>query len=73
VLATTVSAAAGTDAKVLQAYQGPHTTVEPGLRWIKHLAALSPVWPEQLARGADTADRIRLLALTPHWDNTTAE
>jgi hypothetical protein len=52
VLATTVSAQACTAAEVLQAYQEPHTTVEPGLRWIKNPAAISPVWlekPERIA------------------------
>jgi hypothetical protein len=32
--------------------QEQHTTVEPGLRWIKHPAAISPVWlekPERIA------------------------
>jgi transposase len=52
VLATTVSAAACPDAEVLQAYQEQHTTVEPGFRWIKNPAAISPVWlekPERIA------------------------
>jgi transposase len=52
VLATTVSAEACTDAEVLQAYQEQHTTVEPGFRWIKNPAAISPVWlekPERIA------------------------
>jgi transposase len=52
VLATTVSAEACTDAEVLQAYQEQHTTVEPGVRWIKNPAAISPVWlekPERIA------------------------
>jgi hypothetical protein len=52
VLATTVSAEACTDAEVLQAYQGQHTSVEPGFRWIKKPAAISPVWlekPERIA------------------------
>jgi transposase len=52
VLATTVSAKACTDAEVLQAYQEQHTTVEPGFRWIKNPAAISPVWlekPERIA------------------------
>ena len=55
VLATTVSAAACTDAEVLQAYQEQHTTVEPGFRWIKHPAAISPVWLEKPARIAALA------------------
>ena len=49
-LATTVSAEACPDAEVLQAYQGQHTTVEPGFRWSKHPAAISPVWREKPAR-----------------------
>ena len=52
VLATTVSAEACTDAQVLQAYQEQHTSVEPGFRWIKNPAAISPVWlekPERIA------------------------
>ena len=52
VLATTVSAEACTDAEILQAYQEQHTTVEPGFRWIKNPAAISPVWlekPERIA------------------------
>jgi transposase len=41
-----------TDAEILQAYQEQHTTVEPGFRWIKNPAAISPVWlekPERIA------------------------
>jgi hypothetical protein len=52
VLATTVSAEACTDAEILQAYQEQHSTVEPGFRWIKNPAAISPVWlekPERIA------------------------
>jgi transposase len=52
VLATTVSAEVCTDAAILQAYQEQHTTVEPGFRWIKNPAAISPVWlekPERIA------------------------
>ena len=40
------------DTEVLQAYQEHHTTVEPGFRWIKNPAAISPVWlekPERIA------------------------
>jgi hypothetical protein len=47
VLATTVSAEACIDAEILQAYQEQHTTVEPGFRWIKNPAAISPVWLEK--------------------------
>ena len=52
VLATTVSPEVSTDAEILQAYQEQHTTVEPGFRWIKNPAAISPVWlekPERIA------------------------
>jgi len=56
VLATTVSAAACTDAEMLQAYQEQHTTVEPGFRWSKNPAAISPVWLE-------TPERIAALAM----------
>ena len=41
-----------TDTELLQVYQEQHITVEPGFRWIKHPAAMSPVWleqPEQMA------------------------
>jgi len=51
-LATTLSADACPDAEVLQAYHEQHTTVEPGFRWIKNPAAISPVWlekPERIA------------------------
>jgi hypothetical protein len=52
VLATTVPPAAWTDTEILQAYQAQNTTGEPGLRWIKHPAAIAPVWlekPERIA------------------------
>jgi transposase len=52
VLATTVGPESCTDAELLQAYQEQHTSVEPGFRWIKNPAAISPVWlekPERLA------------------------
>jgi transposase len=52
VLATTVPPEECTDAELLQAYQEQHTTVEPGFRWIKNPAAISPVWlekPERIA------------------------
>src|SRR5499427_9675989 len=52
VLATTVGVESCTDAELLQAYQEQHTTVEPGFRWIKNPAAISPVWlekPERIA------------------------
>jgi hypothetical protein len=41
-----------TDAELLQASQEQHLTAEPGLRWSKNPAALSPVWlekPERIA------------------------
>jgi transposase len=52
VLATTVGPEECTDAELLQAYQEQHITVEPGFRWIKNPAAISPVWlekPERIA------------------------
>jgi transposase len=52
VLATTVRTAVWSEAEILEAYQEQHTTVDPGVRWIKHLAALAPVWlenPERIA------------------------
>ena len=52
VLATTVPPEGGADTELLQAYQEQHITVEPGFRWIKNPAAISPVWlekPERIA------------------------
>jgi transposase len=52
VLATTVGPEGCTDAELLQAYQEQHITVEPGFRWLKNPAAISPVWlekPERIA------------------------
>lgn len=52
VLATTVGAEVCSDTDILQAYQEQNTTVEPGFRWIKNPAAISPVWlekPERIA------------------------
>ena len=52
VLATTVGPEKCTDVETLQAYQEQHITVEPGFRWIKNPAAISPVWlekPERIA------------------------
>ena len=43
VLATTVRPEGCTDAEMLQAYQEQQITVEPGFRWIKNPAAISPV------------------------------
>jgi transposase len=55
VLATTVRVEVCTDAEILQASQEQHTTVEPGFRWIKNPAALSPVWLEKPERMAALA------------------
>jgi hypothetical protein len=44
-----------TDAERLQAYQEHHITVEPGFRWSKNPAAISPVWLEKPARMAALA------------------
>ena len=55
VLATTVSAETCADAEILHAYQDQNTTVEPGLRWIKNPAAISPVWREKPERIAALA------------------
>jgi hypothetical protein len=57
VLATTVSPEGCTDAESLQAYQEPHPTVDPGFRWSKNPAAISPVWLEQPERLAALARR----------------
>jgi transposase len=55
VLATTVRPEVCTDAEILQAYQEQHITVEPGFRWIKNPAAISPVWLEKPERVAALA------------------
>ncbi len=55
VLATTVGAQVCADAEMLEAYQEPHTTVAPGFRWIKHPAAIAPVWLEEPERIAALA------------------
>src|SRR5262249_19125655 len=55
VLATTVGPEKCTDTEMLQAYQEQHVTVEPGFRWIKNPAAISPVWLEKPARIAALA------------------
>jgi transposase len=52
VLATTVSEQTCGDAEIVRAYRDQTTTVEPGFRWIKNPAAISPVWlekPERIA------------------------
>jgi transposase len=57
VLATTGSAARCADSEILQAYQEQNTTVEPGFRWSKNPAAISPVWLEKPERIAALAMR----------------
>jgi hypothetical protein len=52
VLATTISEQTCGDAEIVWAYREQTTTVEPGFRWIKNPAAISPVWlekPERIA------------------------
>jgi len=52
VLATTVRAAGCADTEMLQVSQEQNTTGEPGFRWIKNPAAITPVWlekPERIA------------------------
>ena len=44
VWATTVREQTGADAEIVRAYRAQTPTVEPGFRWIKHPAAISPVW-----------------------------
>jgi len=61
-LATPVAAAVCPDADILQAYQDQNTTVEPGLRWLKHPAAIAPVWLEKPERIAALA-RLTVLGL----------
>ncbi|MEE8291790.1 MAG: IS1634 family transposase [Candidatus Tectomicrobia bacterium] len=55
VLATTVSAQTCDDAEIVRAYREQTTTVEPGFRWIKNPAAISPVWLEKRERIAALA------------------
>jgi transposase len=55
VLATTVEAESCTDTEILQPYPEQHITVEPGFRWIKNPAAISPVWLEKPERVAALA------------------
>jgi hypothetical protein len=55
VLATTVDAEGCPEADILHADQDQHTTVAPGVRWIKNPAAMAPVGlekPERIAAGA---------------------
>ena len=56
VLATTVREQTCGDAEIVRAYREQTTTVEPGFRWIKNPAAISPVWLEK-------AERIAALAM----------
>jgi transposase len=55
VLATTVSEHTCNDAEIVRAYRNQTTTVEPGFRWIKNPAAISPVWLEKRERIAALA------------------
>ena len=55
VLATTLRSEECTDVEMLQAYQEQHLTVEPGCRWMKNPAAISPVWLEKPTRIAALA------------------
>jgi transposase len=55
VLATTIDAQTCSDAQILRAYQEQNSTVEPGLRWIKNPAAITPVGLEKPERSAALA------------------
>jgi hypothetical protein len=55
VWATTMRSEGCTDVELLQAYQEQHSTVEPGFRWIKNPAAITPVWREKPERIAALA------------------
>ena len=44
-----------TDTEILEASQEPHIPVEPGFRWSKNPAAISPVWREKPERIAALA------------------
>ncbi len=55
VLATTVSENTCDDAEIVRAYRDQTTTVEPGFRWIKNPAAITPVWLEKRERIAALA------------------
>ena len=55
VLATTGLPEVWTDTELLQADQEHHGTGEPSFRWLKHPAALSPVWRENPERMAALA------------------
>src|SRR5439155_1097259 len=68
VLATTLRSEACTDVEMLQAYQEQHITVEPGFRWIKNPAAITPVWLEKPARIAALA-MPNVPSGWPNWSN----
>jgi transposase len=55
VLATTLREATCGDTEIVRAYRDQTTTVEPGFRWIKNPAAISPVWLEKPKRIAALA------------------
>ena len=55
VLATTVATDVCSDAQIVRAYHEQHSTVEHGVRWIKHPAAITPVWLEKPERSAALA------------------
>jgi transposase len=55
VLATTVGEQRCGDAEMVRAYRAQTTTGEPGFRWIKNPAAISPVWLEKRERLAALA------------------
>jgi transposase len=55
VLATTVSEHTCAAAEIVRAYRDQTTTGEPGFRWIKNPAAISPVWLEKRERIAALA------------------
>ena len=55
VLATTVSENTYNDAEIVGAYRDQTTTVEPGFRWLKNPAAITPVWLEKRERIAALA------------------
>ena len=55
VLSTTVSEQTCGDAEIVRVYREQTTTVEPGFRWSKNPAAISPVWLEKRERLAALA------------------
>jgi hypothetical protein len=50
VLSTTVPTEACAEAEMIQIYQQHNTTGASGVRWLKHPAAIAPVWLEKPAR-----------------------